>query len=302
MADATVEEVLADAAASLGEPEAEIFNPTVLMPFFGMAYRGLWNLVMKWGIQKARRKVDFLLPAYTDRLNPLAYGVADFGEPLYVSERGGLTTTEITSISNATPRVVTKASHGLSSDQIISIVNCNVTGLNQEWFITVLNTDTFSLNGSSIGRAVTTPGQYVISSDRWQHMKSTNDINPHAPVSRLSAWEWRDSEFRFRGADEPRLLRVTYYSSGAAPDSGLIGFDNCRDFLSTYTAALCAPTRNMDGLANDLLLRALGPSGQLDGSGGYLRDLTIPMLNEKKNRRYRPQPTRQRRYGSVNWW
>jgi hypothetical protein len=302
MADATVEEVLADAAASLGEPEAEIFNPTVLMPFFGMAYRGLWNHITKWGIQKARRKVDFLLPAYTDRLNPKVYGVADFGEPLFVQEWGGLTTTEITSISNTTPRIVTKAGHGLASTQLISIVNCNVTGLNQQWFITVLSPDTFALNGSILGYAVTTPGQYVIAPNWDMHMTSTHDINPQSnPVSNLAAWEWRDDEFRFRGANEPRLLRVTYYSSGAAPDSGLIGFDNCRDFLSTYTAALCAPTRNMDGLANDLLLRALGPSGQLDGSGGYLRDLTIPMLNEKRNRRDRPQPPSKRRYGRNGW-
>lgn len=63
---------------------------------------------------------------------------------------GKPTTVSITSSTNATPIVITAASHGLSSGDFISLVNHTVnTNANGEWVVTVLTSSTFSLDGST---------------------------------------------------------------------------------------------------------------------------------------------------------
>lgn len=61
----------------------------------------------------------------------------------------GTATGDITNATNASPIVVTSASHGLSSGDRIRIVGQKgLTAMNGEWFVTVLTSNTFELDGS----------------------------------------------------------------------------------------------------------------------------------------------------------
>lgn len=90
------------------------------------------------------------------RLDPLdTVGVETF-------QVGSLSNTAVLAItgqSNATPIVITTAAHGLQSEDWVDIHGCTPnTAANGRWKITVINTTTFSLNGSSGNGATSATG------------------------------------------------------------------------------------------------------------------------------------------------
>lgn len=294
MPGATVEQVCFDAAAALGEREAEIFNTDALLPHFRNAYSDLWNLMMKWGLQKPKRTAYAILAANYNILDPEDAGISDFGEPLELRECGSITTVSITSITNAAPRVVTATAHGVVAGAPLIIVASSRGEVNRQWYGTVLTDDTFSLNGSKATGAVT-GGTLVRGSFDWEQMDSKDWLDSREPDSRLRYWQWTDDVFTFVGATEQRLIEIRYINSGAAPESGDIGIDAATPFLATATAAYAASPYGMPQRAMELKQEAFGPSGQADGTGGKLRDLCLPMLQEKQNRKKQAAPIRYRK-------
>ena len=294
MAAATVEQILRDAAAFLGESEAEIFNPETLRPRFRLAYAALWNLMMRWDLQKPKRKTYALLPSHQNYLTPASAGVSDFGEPLEIYECGDFDTASITNITNAAPRVVTAAGHGVSTGSPLIVLGADLPELNRQWYGTRVSDAAFSLNGSTATGAAS-GGTVVTGGFDWTEMESKDWVDAKDPDSRLRFWQWTDDAFWFPGATEAKLLQIRYLNSGEAPESGDIGIDGSAPFLATLTAALTASAYGMPQRAAELKRDAFGPSSEPDGTGGMMRALCLPMLHEKQNRRKQAQPVRTRK-------
>lgn len=298
MADPLITDCLTDAARLLGDPSQEQYTTAALTPFFGMAYREMYDLAMNWGLQLSDRETYYNLPAHTRILKPSTAGISDMGEPKEVWERGGVAAATITGITNATPMVVTAVGHGFATNDEITVSGvAGPAGVNDKWFITVLTPDTFSLNGSVAGGAYSSGGVASKSSEDFAQMAPVDTLPQSDIDEQLRYWKWMNDTLYFTGATEIRQLWVIHSVSGAPPSSGSVGIDNSRNFLGARTASLAAGPYNMPRRAEELKFDALGPSGKPDGTGGYLRSLMMPMLKEQQKRPKRPQPFRARR----NW-
>lgn len=299
MASCTVADIIADAQTYLGEsdPANGEFTAAYLTPFFGAAYREMYNLMMKWQLPFVKRDVYFVLPADTNVIVPSQLGVTDFDEPEQLWERGSVTQVNITGVTNATPVVVTAPGASIASNQEITISGVvGPVGVNGLWFGTQSGNNV-TLNGSVAGGAYVSGGVLAYSTDIFAPMRPV-DVLPQinqALDTALLLWAWQNDRLYFTGANQARQLWIRYISSGAAPVSGDIGVDNCRDFLANRTAGLAAAARDLVPRAQELNTLALGTSMQSDGSGGMLRDAMIPKLLEKQLVPKRQGPFRPRR-------
>src|SRR5574337_741573 len=88
----TVSDIISDSAALLGDPAVERFTSSVLTPFFGMAYREMFDIMIRWRLPMVEKEMYARLLPYTTQLipNSSASAIYDLGEPSRVSERGGL--------------------------------------------------------------------------------------------------------------------------------------------------------------------------------------------------------------------
>ena len=301
MADAQVSEIFADVAGLFGEDpnSPEVYTPSMLYQHYGVAYRELYGVLMNLNLQISDQEGIVVLPAYSKSLRPSQMGITDFGEPQKLWERGSAFTKTILSISNTTPAVVTTdGAHGLATNQEVGIYGvANTVGINDQWFITSLGSDTFSLNNSVAG-GPGTGGTVSWSSENWYPMRLA-DVLPQWPIGqRLTYWEWKGDALRFLGANEVRQLKLEYSASGNPPSSGAVGIDNARDFLVYRTASLAGRTRDEERAAQ-FAFESLGKNLAADGSGGLLRTLVNPMLKQKQRIPHRRMPFRPRRHALV---
>lgn len=301
MAIPLVSDVLTGAAALLGDLAAEQFTSTVLLPWYSMAYREAYSLAMTWRLPVATRDAYYFLPANSVALTPAQMSITDMGEPIDVWARPNVSTLTITGVTNATPMVVTTSvAHGLGEGAPVEIygVASPVLIINQQWRIHPTGASSFSLIGSTAG-GVWVSGGTVISGGE-------ESVNPFVPVTlcmnlpqlpvapSLLYWRWMNDMLRFTGASGDVELWVEYLSSGAPPQSGSIGWDNCQNFLQSRTAGLIASAYDMPGTGALQTLVALGQSGQPDGTGGALRGFMYPMLMQKMRNPKRSMPFRRR--------
>lgn len=83
----TVEQVLEDAAALLGDPSQRKFTNAKLLPFFEMAYEELTGEMARYHLPKRKRQTTYAMPALTAILAPATAGIANFGELILLEER-----------------------------------------------------------------------------------------------------------------------------------------------------------------------------------------------------------------------
>lgn len=296
MPEVTVADVLKDAAALLGDPTATVFTAEDLMPFFGMAFREISSLVQRWGLPQAEQTAYYLIPAYSSRFVPAQVGIADFGEPIEIAERGNVTAVPITLISDTTPMAVTLdgVAPQTNSEVFISGPMTPAAAVGR-WFWTKTGASAGTLNGSIAAGEFSGDATLQTSNEKWIPVVPVEDLPQVDPGDALRMWSYEDDTIEFPGATTARQIRLKYESSGVAPASGTIGFTKARDFLSVRTASLMAPTRQAVTDGANLKEQALGPSGEADGTGGLIRQVVLPMLLEQQKRPRRPQPFRPRR-------
>lgn len=87
MAFPTVANVESDVGALLGDPSLEKYTSSVQQPFFGMAYRELWDLMALRGLQAVQAETLYTLSASTTSLTPATAGISNMGEPQRLWER-----------------------------------------------------------------------------------------------------------------------------------------------------------------------------------------------------------------------
>jgi hypothetical protein len=295
----TVNEVLGDVRGYLGDPNTQVFPDSRLAQFFGFAYRRLTNLMAQYEIPRAENEAYPVVPAHTNVLYPERYGITDMAEPVHMQERGGLTEVAISGISNASPMVVTTSSaHGLTNGEEVEIYGVAApASANWRWFVTVVDSTRFSLNGSVAGGAWTSGGSVVKSADEWAEVRAVGRIDGQRPESdRIEEWAVMGDRIVLTPATEARQLRIRYTVSSTAPTSGTIGVNNSRDYLALQTAALAAAAYDMDTVADRCEAQALGNNRLPNGSGGALRELINPMVLALQKTPARVHNFRERRF------
>lgn len=259
---------------------------------------------MSFGSNRIRREWYDYIAAYQSFLDPFAAtsGVVDLGEPEVVEERNVGTSGAITSISAQTPiQVTTTSAHGLASNQdviiagVVSNVSTNNSRANGRWYITVISSTVFSLNGSVTNGDTGTGGIFSYSSDKFTTVDPLDRLTDRDITDRLLDYVWEEDVFKFRGATTARQLRIQYIASGSPPtnSSTVLGIDNCQNFLETATAGYAAASIGWDSMAARLFGMAYGPKGEGDASGGMLRDfINSQVLKAQRKQRTMGTPRR----------
>ncbi len=259
----------------------------IVQPFFARAYAAMWG-IMRWaGMQQVKRDFYFLVPAYTSIVNPVTIGIPDFGSPAQVWERGNVQTWQIATTDTGSPITVTTAdATGLGTNADVTV--SGVTGTPApwgRWFITVIDSTSFTLNGSVSDGVAGVGGTVAYSAERFDNfpMAETVSDTDRPLQGRLLDYQFKNGVFQFRGATQPAQIRVTYFANDAAPTNPLtpINIPASRNFLGTYTASMLARARGWYDMADKLAAQALGPSMQEDGSGGQLRLFAQEMVRNQ---------------------
>jgi len=244
----TVEGIFAGVRSALGddqEPGGQIFTDGMQREHLARAYERLMGEMLSLGVPYVEKKVYYNLPAYTAVLTPAQLGIADFGEPISVWERGNLTKATVTGASADSPIVITAAGHPFSTNDevIISGVGAGADG---RWFVTRLNANSFSLNGSTgiIAYSGVT-GSAATSSEKFIEMAGVARLAERDAMERLLEYAWEEDVFQFKGATAERQLKIEYTASGDLPQTGSLGIDACGSFLIADTAWRAATSRDM---------------------------------------------------------
>jgi len=275
----TVSEVFNTARAMLqgGDTSASIgFSNTQMQNFFNVAYPELWQIMAQAQSPRVRREFFYVVPAYTSYVDPIAIGVTDMAEPEELFERGDLASVAISTASTASPILITLAtalSPATNTDVTVSGVASTFAPWGR-WFWTNVSTTTGTLNGSVSDGVAVTGGYLVTTSNRFVPMAPRRDEWTDRPLSnRLMDWGWQDNVFQFRGANQDAQIHCYYWASGTPPTNvnTTLNIDDCMAFLATRVAGLAAESRGWYTMADRLNIRALGPKGEADGSGGLLR-------------------------------
>src|SRR5574337_54625 len=299
----TVSDIMSDSAALLGDPAVERFTSSVLTPFFGMAYREMFDIMIRWRLPMVEKEMYARLLPYTTQLipNSSASAIYDLGEPSRVSERGGLNSYLIVGHLPGGLTPGTQPTALATNDEVTASGFTYPPEANGKWIITVSGlspNQVVALNGAPVfgGGAFVGPLAYLNkSSEKFQEMIPVGDLPQLPPGDSLRWWKWENDTFYFNGATGVRELKIEYTASGTPPASGSVLVDNSRNFLAARTASLAAMMNDMPTRGEQLVQLALGSSGEADGTGGYLRDLVNPMLKEKQKRPKSPQPFRPNR-------
>jgi len=282
----------------------EVFINSTLQVHFSEAYRRLFNALA--GVSKRVQHIAYVtLPANTSVLVPAAYGLTDFSEPEVIEERSAATAVTITSCNTASPIVMVATAHGLgTAGQIVEGTVAGVVSTTAplgRWFATIIDANSFSLNGS-VGDVAGTGGTFT----PWSQLQfvpvAPLDLADQGldgvPQQALGVYLWANEQLQFRGATQPVQLRLTYWASGTAPTVAgtVINIDNCIDFLATATAASAAGSKAWCAMADQLKFTAFGQTQEANDVGGLLGDFVrIQVLTMQRGPQRRQLPFREKR-------
>ena len=273
---------------------------------FGEPYRSMFSKITG-ASKRVQRVVYIVLPPLTSVVIPSTYNIIDFAEPEMIEERPAPNAVTITGTDTSTPINVHAPGHGLSNgtEGAVSAV-AGTSSPWGNWFITVIDADHFTLNGSASDGVAGTGGSfYPASTQQFTELESI-DLTVAGldgqPNQVLGCYLWINEMLQFRGANTPVQLRITYYASGTAPTDPnyIINIDNCRDFLAVATAGNCAAAKQWFQMSDRLRRQAYGDPNYPETDG--LLDLfykgQILALQRGPARRQLPFRDRRSRYGS----
>lgn len=309
MATVTLQQIFDQARGLLNDTQVsggEIYTNSVLQPALNESYRTLFTRLMG-GSKRVERVVYVNLPANTTVLVPANYGLSDFSEPEIVEERPAQASINIVSTNTSTPIVCNSPSHGLGSAG--SMVEGVVGGVSGSfapwgrWFITVIDANNFSLNGSMTDSNAGAGGTFTPWSQLPFQEVMPLDLSSEGmdgqPTNYLGVYLWINEQLTFVGCTGTQQLRITYWASGTAPTNPntVINIDNAIDFLATAAAAISARAHGWYPMADALDNKCyVGP----DQQGGLLNDFRVQQvatLQRGPQRRRLPFRTRRSRFG-----
>ena len=272
MSVCTVGQIYTDVRGLLNDvaiPSGEIFtnqyfinNPNA----FGEPYRSAFGRMMG-GSKRVQRIVYVVLPPQTTVLIPNTYGIVDFSDPELIEERPAATPgITIQATDTSTPIIVTANNHGLGpTGNVAPGQICNVIGTSApwgNWYVTVIDANHFSLNGSMSDGTAGTGGFFFSQTQQPWSTVSPIDLAMEGldgqPSQVLGNYLFLNEQLMFRGASSAIQLRITYYASGTAPTNPnyVIAIDNLEDFLAVATASNAAQAKGWFAMADKLRAQA----------------------------------------------
>jgi len=293
-------------------PGGETATNAALATHFGEAWRRMWRALAQ-NSKRAQKFVYINFPADTTVLIPSTYNMTDFAEPELIEERLATASLTIVSSDTSTPIRLTITSHGLGANGVIggpAMVSgiANTTAPWGQWFYTIVDSNTISLNGSvSDGIIGGSGGIFSLSStNRWTEVLPADlagqciDGNIQQV---LGCYLWQNEQLIFRGSNNVQQLRITYWSSGSPPTlvNANLGIDDCIDFVACVTAANFANAQGWTVMADRLNTKAFGSSEQPDEPGGLLLEflnLQVKTQQRGPQRRRGPFRTIRHRWGT----
>lgn len=260
----------------------ETYTNTFLQLHFAEAWRRVWRGMSNSGSKRVEHLTYLNLPAGTTVINPSTYNITDFAEPSIIEERLASSPLTIVSTSTDTPIKVTINNHGLSGSGygMVSGVQNTMSPWGY-WGFTVLDANTISLNGSQSDGVAGSGGVFTTNSAlRWTEVQPADRANQTLdgqPSAFLGSYLWTGEQLLFRGCVNTQQLRITYWSSGAAPtnSSTLLGIDDVIDFVACATAANAAAANGFAARAQTLTNKAYGQSQDPDEPGGLFLEFLV---------------------------
>jgi hypothetical protein len=307
----TLEQIFVAARAYLNDQAGLVYTDTFLAPHFQEPYRQMYNCLA--AVSKRIQRIVYLnFPAYTTTLIPETYGLTDFSEPEMIEERPAQGTVTIVSTNTETPIVANAPNHGLGSvgaeiaGQVSNVVGTPAPWGN--WFVTVIDANNFSLNGSQSDGNPGTGGYFTT-----QSLQQFVPVEPidlaiqgidGQPQQYLGQYLWNNEQLQFRGAVGTQQLRITYWASGSPPSNtgSTIGIDNCIDFLACATAANAARAAGFFQLSELLKAKAFGPGQESSCVNGLIGDfikIQVVTMQRGPQRRTRPFRDKVTRFGNY---
>lgn len=314
MATNTLEDVFNAARGYLHDTtptSGAVWVDSALQTHFAEPYRKMFNCLM--GVSKRVQRIVYVnLPASTTVLIPSTYGITDFAEPERIEERPAPASIAITATTNATPINCTATSHGLGANG--TMVEGVVSGVAStfapwgRWFVTIVDANHFTLNGSAGDGNAGTGGTFTPWSQNPFQECAPVDLMYQGmdgvPTTYLGVYLWIDEQLTFPGATGTQQLRITYWASGTPPTNTntVINIDNCIDFLSVATAANAARANGWNDMADRLDAKAYGQAGGDSCTGGLIGDfikIQVSTMQRGPQRRREPFRWRRSRYGNY---
>lgn len=286
-------------------------NPALLGAFgrgpFPSAYGRVAGMLAQIGSSRIERDFFCLIPAYQRILIPAQAELMDLSEPIHLRERGSVTSITIASTSATSPiQVTTAVPHGLANnaDVIISQVDDSIAPLGR-WYIKIVDTLNFTLNGSFTDENVGTGGFVSWSGEKFSlPLTPIDDLDDRDPSDRLTEYQWKNNAFYFHGATTGRQLWIEYLASPEPPlnPNTILPWDNCADVLACLSAMTLAGNKGWNAMATRLRKEALGDSGEANSSGGLLREFINIQILAKQREQQAPRPFRENFARNALWF
>lgn len=289
MAIGTVSNLYDSVRALLGDtdiPGGDVFTDSVIQLMFESAWTELIAMANEDQIPMEKRVWYHNLPASTGVLFPVQLAATDFGYPVFLEERIPSISKTITDAVSSTGTdgdsiKIEIVAHGIAATTECAISDLlGVPNANGRWFASVFDVDNLILRGSQFAGLYVSGGILTISSDRFTEVRQTEQLPDRDQDSKLHYFSWRENAYWFVGATQTIQLRITYDSSGAAPQSGQsLIFDGIMNPLAYRTAALLAYQKGRgQGEAERLDIEARGPNK--DGRDGLYFRFLQPLVRQ----------------------
>ena len=287
----TVSQIYSAARSNLADVEVsggQMYTDAVLLPFVQEAVRRYFAIMKNVSDPHVVKSFYYVLPAYTSVLAPATAGINDLNQPIYVAERGDLTTASVSNaVQGATGLDVTTAANTFVTGNIVTLNGLvGLRNTDGAFAVTVNSSTSFTANGIVSAGTYVSGGLAAFSTNQFTPMASVDEItNLNEPTNTLNMYAWKDGQFFFHAANQDRQIAVSYYSSANTPTTGadIITSDDSLDFLALYTAAKAARAYRAIAIYNDLILTAVGTYEQNGVIGGMLRELVNTGVKEWQN-------------------
>lgn len=293
----------------------EVYQNDKLRPAYQQAYREYFQAAREYDIPIATARCFMNLPAHTSYVDPISYGINNMNAPEQVQVR---VCPEVTaaSFTLGEPVVVTSVGHGLTNGDMVICsgfpATSAVVDLNGAWPVTVVDADTFSLNGTRFVNDAGTVlgGVYTVGRGRFSFpLKMVMDIPDlnqgglgYLGTGGVGAYAFYRNALYFNPSEHPQQVLMIYRVSGDAPIllHQEIPIDDGIDFLATRTAGLAAQALG-DERAAGLLQQSVG-SYYDDGTiGGQLRSLIHGQALSRQHITFRQPGFRARTTSPFRW-
>lgn len=313
MATNTLQDVFDAARGYLHDTQVaggETWQNSALQVHFAEPYRRLFSCLM--GSSKRVQRIVYVnFPGSTTVLVPQNYAITDMSEPELIEERPATAAIAITNTGTATPIQVNAVAHGLgSAGTMVEGTVSGVAGTTApwgNWFVTIIDANNFTLNGSRTDGVAGTGGTFTVAStQRWCQVDPIDlafQGLDGVPQQYLGSYLWINEQLQFRGAIGTQQLRITYWASGDPPTNAntTINIDNCIDFLALATAANAARANGWYPISDALMTRAYGATqdGCTGGALGAFIAIQVATLQRGPQRRRLPFRFRKSRFGDA---